>query len=168
MDKIPALLFMMDSDTLRISFVNAQFLQCLRYDRNTVLGMDVSRLNFGHSKEYWHHIVAFLLNSEDELATAQAEMVFVCQNTVEIPVAIVVRAVEFEEKKSIFVTAQDISARKNNDARLKRLSKFSTASSNLNQAILRGSGEPDLFSLVCQLVVDFGDITMAWVGKLND
>ncbi len=168
LDKIPALLFMMDSDTLRISFVNAQFLQCLRYDRNTILGMDVGRLNFGHSKEYWHHIVAFLLNDEDEWATAQAEMVFICQNTVELPVVIVVRAVEFEGKKSIFVTAQDISARKNNDARLLRLNKFSTASSNLNQAILRGSGELDLFSLICRLVVDFGDITMAWVGKVND
>ncbi|MHB1677973.1 MAG: sensor domain-containing protein [Sulfuriferula sp.] len=166
LDKIPSLLFMMDPDTLDITFANAQLLDCLQYARTDILEMDVERLNFGHSANYWHHIVAFLL--DDEQVTANAEMTFVCRNAVELPVAVVVRAVELDGKKSIFVTALDITARKNNDARLLRLTKFSSALSLLNQAIVRMGQEADLLSLACRLVVDCGDVAMAWVGKLND
>ncbi len=168
LDKIPALLFMLDPDTLRLSFVNSQLLKCLHYERDDLLGMEVNRLNFGHSKEFWHHIVAYLLVNNDDMTTAQAEMAFKCRNGIDLPVSVVVKYVEFEGKQSIFVTAQDISSRKVNDAHLMRLSKFTTASRNLNQAIVRGADEADLFPLICRLVADFGDVVMAWVGKLNE
>lgn len=49
-------------------------------------------------------------------------------------------------------------------ARIHRLTQIYRALSGINQAIIRMSDEEELFPLVCQIAVDFGGVSMAWIG----
>lgn len=50
------------------------------------------------------------------------------------------------------------------DARIHKLTQIYRALSEINQAIVRMSDEEELFPLVCQIAVDFGGVSMAWIG----
>jgi len=58
------------------------------------------------------------------------------------------------------VSPQDASA----NARIHRLTQINRALSEINQAIVRISDEDALFPLICQIAVDFGGVSMAWIG----
>lgn len=55
---------------------------------------------------------------------------------------------------------QDTSA----NSRIYKLTQMYRALSEINQAIIRVSDESELFPLVCQVAVDFGGASMAWIG----
>lgn len=65
-----------------------------------------------------------------------------------------------------FIT--DISERKQSEQRIQRLSKLYKALSEINQALVRMEHEAELFPLVCRCAIEFGDMKMAWVGKLDE
>ncbi|SHK29003.1 PAS domain S-box-containing protein/diguanylate cyclase (GGDEF) domain-containing protein [Marinobacter antarcticus] len=50
------------------------------------------------------------------------------------------------------------------NARIQRLTQLYRALSEINQAIVRISDEEELFPLVCKIAVDFGGVSMAWIG----
>ena len=50
------------------------------------------------------------------------------------------------------------------NARIHRLTQMYRALSEVNQAIVRISDEEALFPRVCQIAVDFGGVSMAWIG----
>lgn len=50
------------------------------------------------------------------------------------------------------------------NSRIDRLTHMYRALSEINQAIIRMSNEKELFPLVCQVAVDFGGVSMAWIG----
>jgi two-component system, cell cycle sensor histidine kinase and response regulator CckA len=59
---------------------------------------------------------------------------------------------------------QDISERKDAEAKLARLTRFYAALSQCNQAIVRSASEAELFAAICRVAVDFGGLKMAWIG----
>lgn len=50
------------------------------------------------------------------------------------------------------------------NSRIYKLTQMYRALSEINQAIIRMSSEQELFPLVCQVAVDFGGVSMAWIG----
>ncbi len=64
-------------------------------------------------------------------------------------------------------TIQDISERKQAEARILRLTQFYAALSECNQAIVRCTSEAELFPLICRIAVQFAGMKMAWVGTVN-
>ena len=48
-----------------------------------------------------------------------------------------------------------------------RLTQIYRARSEINQAIMRMTNEEDLFPFVCQIAVNFGGVSMAWIGVAN-
>jgi diguanylate cyclase (GGDEF)-like protein/PAS domain S-box-containing protein len=54
--------------------------------------------------------------------------------------------------------------RKEAEAKNQRLTKFYSALSKCNQAIVRCTSEAELFAQVCRVVVSFGGMDMAWIG----
>lgn len=50
------------------------------------------------------------------------------------------------------------------NARIQRLTQLYRALSEVNQAIIRMSEEKELFPLVCRTAVDYGGVSMAWIG----
>ncbi len=57
--------------------------------------------------------------------------------------------------------------RDRSERRAARLSKLYRALSEVNQAIVRMDSERDLMPLVCRVAVEFGDMRMAWVGRVD-
>lgn len=70
--------------------------------------------------------------------------------------------------ESYFAILRDLTERKKAEQHIQRLSKLYQALSETNQAIVRMDNEVDLFPLVCQYAVQFGDMKMAWIGLIDE
>lgn len=57
--------------------------------------------------------------------------------------------------------------RKQAEERSRNLTRLHAALSHCNQAIVRCTGEAELFADVCRIVVDFGGMKMAWIGEVD-
>jgi diguanylate cyclase (GGDEF)-like protein/PAS domain S-box-containing protein len=62
---------------------------------------------------------------------------------------------------------RDISARKEAEHRIRRLSNLYATLSECNQAIARCNSDAELFPQICRNVVLFGGMKMAWIGLLD-
>lgn len=71
------------------------------------------------------------------------------------------------DPEHIFITVQDISARKVAEARLQRLTHIYAALSECNQAIVRCDTKEELFPKICRFAVEFGGMKTAWIGELD-
>lgn len=67
-----------------------------------------------------------------------------------------------------FGTVQDITARKEAEDRLQRLTQLYAALSQCNQAIVRCNNVTELFPHICSDAVTFGGMKMAWIGMLDE
>ncbi len=63
---------------------------------------------------------------------------------------------------------RDITARKEAEKRVRRLSNLYAALSECNQAIVRCTSPDELYDVICRSVVDFGGMKMAWIGRLDE
>jgi PAS domain S-box-containing protein len=61
----------------------------------------------------------------------------------------------------------DITAEREAQARLRRLTNLYAALSECNQAIVRIDRPERLFREVCRIAVDFGSLRMAWIGRIE-
>ena len=57
---------------------------------------------------------------------------------------------------------------KQESAKARRISRLYNALSEINQAIVRMETEEHLFPLVCRCAVNFGGMSMAWVGQIDE
>lgn len=62
----------------------------------------------------------------------------------------------------------DISARKQAEQRLQRLTDLYSALSEINQLIARHPDRDTLFSEACRMAVDYGHLKLAWIGMLDE
>ena len=67
----------------------------------------------------------------------------------------------------IFGISRDITERKNDERKIRRLSQFYAALSGCSQAIAHCTGETELFAEICRCAVVFGGLKMAWIGLAN-
>lgn len=67
----------------------------------------------------------------------------------------------------LVATVQDITERKQAEAKIARLTQMYSALSECNQAIVRCTSEQQLFPLICRFAVQFGGMKMAWIGLLD-
>lgn len=65
-------------------------------------------------------------------------------------------------------TVANITGRRANEAKIQRLTQLYTALSLCNQAIVRCTDETALFAQICHDAVQFGNMTMAWIGLSDD
>ena len=54
-----------------------------------------------------------------------------------------------------------------NNLNTHKLTQIYRARSEINQAIMRMTHEEDLFPFICQIAVNFGGVSMAWIGVVN-
>ncbi|BBN59569.1 hypothetical protein HVMH_1163 [Hydrogenovibrio marinus] len=67
----------------------------------------------------------------------------------------------------ILGVGRDITKRKQDELRLERLARIHSALSQTNEAIIQCHTEQDLYDRVCEVIVNNGDMKMAWIGKLD-
>lgn len=65
------------------------------------------------------------------------------------------------------VTFEDLTERKQAEAKIQRLNQLYAALSYCNQAIVRSTNEVELFAQTCKVAVQFGGFKMAWIGVLD-
>ena len=65
------------------------------------------------------------------------------------------------------VTFEDLTERKEAEAKTQRLSQLYAVLSHCNQAIVRSENEAELFAQTCKAAVKFGGFKMAWIGVLD-
>jgi len=71
------------------------------------------------------------------------------------------------DEQRFIALVRDITQQKNVEQQLARISKIYAALSQCNQAIVRCFNEDDLFPVVCQDVVTYGDFEFAWIGHID-
>ncbi|MFD2233535.1 EAL domain-containing protein [Phaeospirillum tilakii] len=71
------------------------------------------------------------------------------------------------EPGRIAVLSIDISDHKAAEDRARRLSRLYAALSQCNQAIVHSANQEDLFPQVCHAAVEFGGMTAAWIGWID-
>ena len=69
------------------------------------------------------------------------------------------------DMKTVLGMVHDITNRREAERRQERLTKLYRALSEINQAIVRMEEEETLFPLVCRIAVEFGGMSMSWIGK---
>jgi len=67
----------------------------------------------------------------------------------------------------LLAAVQDITERREAEAKIQRLTRIYAALSECNQAIVRCTNEEELLPQVCRFAVDFGGMHMAWIGMLD-
>ena len=67
----------------------------------------------------------------------------------------------------LVATVQDITERKQAEAKIARLTQMYAALSECNQAIVRCTNQQELFPLICRFAVQFGGMKMAWIGLID-
>ena len=73
-----------------------------------------------------------------------------------------------DQVAGVFAIARDISARKEGEKRLRRLSAFFAALAQINQAIMHAESTEALLVNACEIVVGQGEVGGAWIGLLDD
>ncbi|MBI5899830.1 MAG: EAL domain-containing protein [Rhodocyclales bacterium] len=63
---------------------------------------------------------------------------------------------------------RDITARRANENRIRRLTRLYAALSECNQAIVHCASADELYRAICRDVVEFGEMKMAWIGALDE
>jgi PAS domain S-box-containing protein len=85
----------------------------------------------------------------------------------EFPIELSVSAMNIQGEWHATGIVRDISRRVRDEARIARLNQLYEALSHCNQAIVRSTGEAELFEQICRSVVKFGGFKMAWIGLLD-
>jgi PAS domain S-box-containing protein len=62
------------------------------------------------------------------------------------------------------IMIEDITERKQAEARIRNLNRMLQAISQANEALVRAANESDLMQQVCQILVEVGGYRMAWIG----
>jgi PAS domain S-box-containing protein len=65
-------------------------------------------------------------------------------------------------------TVDDISERKQAEAKVRRMTQLFATLSQCNQAIVRCTREAELFPKICHDAVTFGGMSMAWIGMIDE
>ena len=63
--------------------------------------------------------------------------------------------------------AEDITARKHAEEKIRRLNRIYAVLSGINTAIMRIRDRPELFREACRIAVEHGGFTFAWIGMLD-
>lgn len=62
---------------------------------------------------------------------------------------------------------QDITAQKEAETRLGRLNRLYALMSQVNETIVRAKSKEELFKDVCRVAVEYGKLSMAWIGEID-
>ncbi|MEO8006140.1 MAG: EAL domain-containing protein, partial [Betaproteobacteria bacterium] len=85
--------------------------------------------------------------------------------TVEVEVASA--PIVLEGRPAALVTVREITARKEQERKIGRLSRIHAVLSGINSAIVRIRDQQGLFNEACRIVVEQGRFAIAWIGLVN-
>lgn len=85
----------------------------------------------------------------------------------EFPLEISLSPLETDDGVVVVSAIRDISLQKKHEGDIVRLSQLYAALSQINQAIVSLRDRDELFARICRVLVEYGGLSMAWVGLIN-
>ena len=82
-----------------------------------------------------------------------------------VPVEVSSRPVEIGGRAYLYSIVRDVSERKAYERQLERLNRIYLALSRVSEAIVRTSDRQELLRQVCRILVEDGEVRVAWVGR---
>ncbi|MDP2337334.1 MAG: GAF domain-containing protein, partial [Bacteroidota bacterium] len=90
------------------------------------------------------------------------------RNGEEFPIELAITPLKTGNSFHFTAFIADISERKADETKIKRLTDLYAALNQCRQAIVRCTSEDELFPQICRAVVQFGGMKMAWIGLLDE
>ena len=148
-------------------YINQAGLRMLGYEP----GQDVSELRVGAGQPDWvlKLIREIGIPHAIEHGTWSGESAFLLPDGKEMPVLQVVIAHKRPDGSVEYLStiARDITLRKANETRIKRLNRIYSVLSGINTMIVRVREQDELFREACRIAVEHGRFVFAWIGKLD-
>ncbi|MBZ0092504.1 MAG: PAS domain S-box protein, partial [Sulfuricellaceae bacterium] len=162
LDKSSDAIEVLDPVTLRFLDINETGCRVLGYSREELLSMSVFDIGPALSADSQKIIEAQLRES----GRALFETMHRRKDGSTFPVEVSVTSAELDKPYLLAIT-RDISKRKANEARIKRLNRIYSVLSGINTTIVRVREEGELFSEACRIAVEHGGFIFAWIGKFD-
>ena len=83
------------------------------------------------------------------------------------PADIKASAVEYGDRTYLVGVFRDITRRKANEVRIRRLNRIYRVLSGINTTIVHAREEVELFGEACRIAVEHGGLAFAWIGKFD-
>ncbi|MGB4358869.1 MAG: EAL domain-containing protein, partial [Rhodoferax sp.] len=152
----------LDPDTLRFIDINETGCRVLGYSREELLSMSIPDIDRAISEDSLKIIKAQLRES----GRARFETVHRRKDGSTFPVEINATLIEID-KPYLLSIARDITERKADEAKIKRLNRIYSVLSGINTTIVRVRERQELFDEACRIAVEHGKFTLAWIGTLD-
>jgi len=109
----------------------------------------------------------FMASGEGPVLNSRIEISALHRDGHEFPVELSITPLKTADNYEFSAFIRDISERKQAGERIQRLTHLYRSLSEVNQAIVRMEEQDELFPLVCRCAVEFGGMTMAWIGQVD-
>ncbi|RQW76975.1 MAG: PAS domain S-box protein, partial [Methylococcus sp.] len=179
LDSLPAQIWYKD-DRNRMLRVNAQVAAALGHPKSEIEGRDTRDFYPEQADRYYQDDLAIIksglprLGIIEPMTLPDGEQRWI--RTDKMPLLgedgltqrILVTSMDVTELHQVTDSLkQEISTRRVREADIQRLSRQFAALSQVNQALLRGQSQQQVFEEICRIQVETGQVAMAWVGVIN-
>jgi PAS domain S-box-containing protein len=104
----------------------------------------------------------------DQRAAWQAELIGMAGGKCWCAIQVVRLPKDGTRQGAILAIVRDVTASKQADIRLQRLTRLYSVQGEINQAIVRIGSRDALFQVVCRILVEQGGFRLSWIGHVND
>ena len=147
----------------QILYVNDTACQFLGYSRAELLTMTVLDIDATFSADQW----SMHWRDLEKHGAVLLETSHRCSDGRIVPIEVAANYFTYLGSSFNLALTRDISERRRTAQRVERLIALRQALSEISQAIVRMEEQAELFPLVCRCAVEFGGMSLAWVGQLD-
>jgi len=152
-----------------VTLINKKGCKLLGYENENIVGKNwadsfIPESEIGDIKQVFRKIIEGDVKTfghhENAVNTASGkELVFSWYNTI--------LRDEKGNVTGLLCSGLDITERKQRELRISQLNRLYATLSQINQAIVRIDDQDTMFKAVCDVAIEFGEYSMAWVGLIN-
>ncbi|HEX7553919.1 MAG TPA: GAF domain-containing protein, partial [Geothrix sp.] len=144
----------------RIREANARAVELYGYALEELQGMDVVELRAPDCREGVAGVLALL----KVMGSSRFETVHCRKDGGTFPVEVSTRALKLDGELRVISFVRDITERRAQERELQRMTRLYAALSQVNQAIVKSTTRQELLDKVCEVLVEFGSFSVAWIG----
>ncbi len=153
------IILLLDQDG-RILEANARAVEAYGYTLAELVGMPVLELREPTARAEGRDQYAQLLSR----GSLRFETLNQRKDGSTFPVEVNFRALQLDGEQRAINIVRDISARRAQEHEILRMTQLYSALSQVNQSIVWSNTQQDLFDRICQVMVEFGRFSMAWIA----
>lgn len=151
--------------TNKIIDINDTFSKKIGYKREDIIGKTAKELDV--YVDYSRREEIFKIALEKGFTQGE-ECDFKLTNGEVLNCLMSVVSVKISREDCLLVSISDITERKKAEERVQYLNRLYALLSQINQAIVRIDNRKELFDKICNIAIEFGKFSFAWIGLLDD